>query len=288
LEDDADALGHNTSPAENLQNEYLGATLENNVVSSCKHQAERINADGASEAYEHVASFKVIETVNSRHRPDLMKTAFSHQDVVLSSPLAVNVQWYTPWQVEGVDVAVGSMHVHVESDPEWVQPARLGPWEALRDKLSRWSCEHALEGHPEVLVLSGEQRALPITPVEDEHCPVLVLADQLLQQGWTMEKHLITHVNPDAHIFDGRNSTRMRWYFRALHHGLARCLPLTAGSMPSQEPMAYYRCLIENIAVSPGRPAKEYQAILNRSRGKRGAEPVPLPPWEEPPPAHRG
>ena len=99
-----------------------------------------------------------------------------------------------------------------------------------------------------------------------------------------MVKELVRRTNPLELRFDSRSALRMRWYYRALLHGLDKCIPLARGTVPSQCPVAFYRLSIAGVAVLPGLTGKAYMAMLNDRRRRTGEAPLPLPDWESRPP----
>ena len=207
----------------------------------------------------------------------------SSESVVLSVPLAIEVQWYDVWPADPQLLAEDTTLVFKESEPEWVEPERIAPMDALLQRMYKYTVVRPSLAVPKAIELSGKEPAKSMIPLTDERCPVLLLARALEDQGWTKAKQTIIHVSDELKVFDSRFATRMRWYFRALLHGVSRCVAYTTGGMPSQECMAYYRLLIQGIQTVPGLPAVQYQALLNAARRRKGQEMVPLPDWEKPP-----
>ena len=283
LEPDRPVVAQKPTPTEALYNEWLVATLRPNSYYSCELREERPTPEGGVEQHVVTRVFQVIDVIHSHGRPELMHTAASADDVVLAAPVALSVQHYDVYGGPAV-ADDGTMLVYPEGDLEWVQPARLAPIAVMLKEMLTWPNARPSTDVEQVIVLSGQTRAVPVWPLEDERCPVLTLAQALEAAGWTGQQQLVRHVDAGARVYDSRNSTRMRWYFRLLHHGLDRCLPLAGGTVPSQEPMAFYRLLIEGVPCRPGLPATTYQAALNDRRRRHGQELVPLPPHEQPPP----
>ena len=86
-------------------------------------------------------------------------------------------------------------------------------------------------------------------------------------------------------IFDSREALKMRWYWRLLALRLLdRSLPLAGGTLPSQEPMAFYRLLLAGQSAVPGTSAADLLALLNAYRGRAGRPALALPPNEVPEP----
>ena len=229
--------------------------------------------------YDNTVTLQVVNTISSRSRPHSVHTHMSADDLALCQPVAIHVQHY-----DTEALAPGTLAVYAESDTEWVEPTRLAPIEALMKRMQRWTESTPCRDNANIVVLSGQELARPIFGLEDERCPVLTLSQELLDRGWTRAKGLVTHRDPADHTFDGRFATRMRWYFRALFHGLETCMPLAGGAMPSQHPVAFYRLLVAGVAVGPGLRAKEYMAMLNDRRRRQGLAALALPPHEADPP----
>lgn len=66
----------------------------------------------------------------------------------------------------------------------------------------------------------------------------------------------------------------MKWYFIALLE-LERCLPLT-DRVPSDQPIAFYKCLLDGRAIESGLGDAAYKAVLR----DQFDEPPPPPPLE--------
>jgi hypothetical protein len=220
--------------------------------------------------------------ITGHTRPELIHTFMTSESLLLSAPLAIEVQWYDFWPTD-VQPPPDTTTVFKEGDPEWVQPERIAPIDALLQRLHKYAVVRPSLEVPKAIELSGKELAKSMIPLTDDRCPVLLLARALEDQGWTKAKQTIIHVSDELKVFDSRFATRMRWYFRALLHGVSRCVAYTTGGMPSQECMAYYRLLIQGIQTVPGLPAAQYQALLNSARRRKGQEIVPLPDWEKPP-----
>jgi len=270
------------TPTEQLHNEWLVATLRPNSMYSVPVTRERPTAAGGSEAFEEIQAFHVVDVVHGNHRPSLIHTAATADDPVMAMPIAVSVKLYDMYDHSGETVA-GTMHVFPEADVEWVQPARLAPINILMQRMSKWSVVQPSDTQG-VLILSGEQRATPVFALDDEKCPVLTMAQALIDRGWKTEQRTIVHKSVSEDVMDSRSASRMRFYFQVLLRGLPRCLPVCGFELPSQQPQAFYRLILLGVPCKSGLPAKTYQVMLNNARARQGLEMLPLPEHEQPEP----
>jgi len=120
--------------------------------------------------------------------------------------------------------------------------------------------------------------------LEDAKCPVFTLAAELMRRGWTTNRGRVVHVVEDAKKFDSREALRMRWYYHVLLGGYQQYLVKAGGSIPSQEPMSYYRLLLAGKEAVAGLPAKTYLALLSDHHVKVGEEIVVDPDAPDDPP----
>ena len=157
---------------------------------------------------EETRVIQVLDVVHGNSRPHLIATFESSQDVAVAAPIALSVQHYDTW-VGPVDLAPRTLMVYAEGEPEWCQPARLGPIATLIGNMVVWREADLSDDVASVTVLSQPERAEPIYPLTDERCPVLKLAQALQDGGWRLEKRLVRHVDASK-VYDGRNSTKMR------------------------------------------------------------------------------
>jgi hypothetical protein len=275
-------VAHTQSALEQLENEWLECTLFPNTTYTCAFPVESPSPDGVMVTVDTTLIFKVISVVTPQRRPHLMQTFSAADNVVLSSPLALNVQHYDSW--EGRAAPPGTLFVYPESDAEWVQPLRLCPFRYLQATLQKWMEVVPVDDAPCVLQLSSPARAEPVYPLEDERCPVLILGKALLDRGWHSEQKHIVHVAAAPATYDSRFCLRMKYYYRVLLLDLGKRLCLAGGSIPSQQPQGFYRLLLAGVECRPGDTAKNYLALLNRGRQTKGLVPLELPPHEDDPP----
>jgi len=230
------------------------------------------NAEG--EAPEQVSKyFQVMDVSGGRSRPSMMPTVSSADQPELTEHFAVNVQLFDDWHDPVAELPPGCQHVYADSEVEWMNPNLIAPGDVLVKKLHTWrSCKPSAT-NAACLVLSGKEKAKQRYALTDPKCPVLTLVGTLLQRGWTSSKALVVHKDDAEHVFDSRMAGRMRWYYHLLVAGMAPRLPLAGGTIPSQEPMGFYRLLLANKEVRPGESGKYYADLLVEHKVKRG-EPI--------------
>jgi len=121
-------------------------------------------------------------------------------------------------------------------------------------------------------------------------CPGLVIWDELVAKGWVKVESKVVHVAPVSNTFDGRaGGVSRKFYFQSLlivEKALERC----SGTMPSNQPMLFYRLLIAGARVLPALGDKEYKRLWKL--GDHGDDllaledqPRPEPPPPLPPPS---
>ena len=256
-----------------LQNEYLNTVLVPNANFGLYKTVNRANEDGTTTEVRQREYFTVINTMGTKHRLKMMHTFASADDVAQNAPFAMEVQLFERWESpegggggDGGDV----VRVYAQSDPEWVLPSRLGAFHEFAKSLFRFHTSEADPGSPAVLVWSGVKRALPPMPLTDPKCPTLALVGALHQKGWDSHKGIVRHTELLAvgkrAPYDGRESPKQKFYYQALL-SLPRCLPLSGGCIPSQEPQAFYRLLLRGDRVVAGLGNKHYVQVWNSKRG---------------------
>jgi len=275
LPDPRPVVPNSASDKEALETEWLVATLDRNAFYSVTHSVEEHTEAGGTEQVERTEYFQVLSIQHPKNKPHLIHTVVSAEDPILINGVSLSVILCQPWVASGVELADGARLVFPETSPEWVAPVRIAHFNDWKRTLQRWTSYSKCAGAPGCLVLADMVAAKPRWPLTDERCPVLTIVDALEQRGWCPENRTVVHTDGTL-VYDGRSSTRMRWYFTLLLFKLIRCLPLSSNSIPSQECGSYYRVLLKDIAVDAGLGHKHYMKILNANRAARGKDPLPL------------
>ena len=82
----------------------------------------------------------------------------------------------------------------------------------------------------------------------------------------------VTHTIAECGSLDGREAVAMKAYYIVVLD-IVRFLPLSSSSIPSNQPIGYYRLLLEGRNVEPGLGAIEYRRLL---RGGNIEDPPPI------------
>ena len=212
-----------------------------------------------------------------------MPTYESADTVALTAHIAVELQPLTPVVIhaEGAEddgeVGPGPLVVYGDADTHWLPARSVANFEVLAHKLITWLSARASEETRGGIVLEREVRALPHLPLTDERCPMLNLVRELRKRGWAHVLHGVEHHADNAlvKVYDGRLELRMKSYLMVCLQ-LAKCLALTS-SIPSQEVVSFYRCLLNGLRVEPGEKNVVYAMLLNDHLGKKGKALLPLP-----------
>ena len=99
------------STKQQLENEWLVATLDNNSYYSVRYPAQRQREDGTVEACERTDTFQVRALAHAKKRPKHMPTVEDKEDVAVSSPLALQVQFLDVWDFESPSRVPGCLIV---------------------------------------------------------------------------------------------------------------------------------------------------------------------------------
>ena len=86
-------------------------------------------------------------------------------------------------------------------------------------------------------------------------------------------KGRIAHESAITGPMDGREAISMKAYYIVLAN-IGKCLPL-ASTIPSDQPILFYKLLLEGVKVEPGPGHQHYLALT------RGVAPVDPPPLED-------
>ena len=215
--------------------------------------------------------FLLLGTAGGRSRPKLMPTIESYRDLVVTGKLALNIQELAVKPTECIDE--GSVVVFEDANARWVSWDELAPWPQLFRALSHFLDNKALNDQPGCVQLSGRELTKPTYAITDKRCPTLTVMYALHDMGWRPSGGRVVHGSAAIGDMDAREATKMKSYFIVLVE-IDRCLLLTS-QIPSDEPIAFYDCLLEGLRVEPGLGNAHYLAL------KRGTEPRPLPPLED-------
>ena len=216
---------------------------------------------------------QLVAMSSVKSRPRLMPTVETHEDPVVIRKLALHVQEVSV--LPGPEREEGSIVVYTDANPRWISYEDLGPWNSVMNSLSLYRDAQGLQDHPGCLRLSDCQVVRPIHPLTDLKCPCLCMLTELYRRGWNPVRRKATHDSIVIGAMDGREAVKMKSYYIVLLE-LENALPFAeGGSIPSDQPIAYYRCLTEEHHVPPGLGAPAYRRIL------RGEPPDPLPALED-------
>ena len=201
--------------------------------------------------------------------------------------LPVELQRYACVHAEGCPARnagdLDNMQVIAVGDTEWLSALDLANWEDLAHKLYTWATQELSDDDDGVIVLRGPERANPLMPIMDQTCPTLLVYGALEQKGWTPVRGVVelTLQNYRGKRFDGRLAIKHKTYFQVCH-AVDTCIRLTS-SIPSQQVIKFYQCLLKGLKVEPNMPDKHYAAILDDKRRASGA--LPILDIDDPPPS---
>ena len=87
-----------------------------------------VREGGAEEVVRETKCFQLVLMTHSRSRPHLMHSCFSADDMSLTKGIALHVRLMDRWQADAA-LEQGARLVYTESDPEWLLPSRIAPFE---------------------------------------------------------------------------------------------------------------------------------------------------------------
>lgn len=243
-----------------LRIEYLHAVLAPRQWYQIEIPVSGMDENGSAVERLELKHFQLLSMASTKSRPKLMPTIQSHQDPIVISKLALNIQETSTRSVP--TVAEGSVVVYPDAEPRWINWGDLGPWNPVYRTLTYFQEIQGLEEHAGCLQLSGAQRAVPIHPVTDLRCPALLMLKALRRLGWAPKRNRIIHDSTVPGPMDGREAIRMKPYYVVLIE-IERCLPLTT-DIPSDQPILFYKLLLQGVNIEPNLGHAHYLAI---SRG---------------------
>jgi len=275
-----------TNNREVLEKEYLASVLVPARNFAVDHGVTNRREDGTQVQEVQRDFFTVVNVAHSKAKRSTMHTVEKASEQESTQPFAMEVQLMDRWQDPDGAVGDGVTRVYAESDPEWLVPARIATFSDFAHRLWLYDTVTQDVDHPACLIWSGERRALPLMPLTDQKCPTLWLVLALQKAGWVSVDHVVTHtaLKPPAikADYDGRESMRQKFYYMTLLQ-LARTLPLSGGSVPSQEPQAFYKLLLRGERTQAGLGNKHY--VIQWNKGKDVTDKDALPIEDVGPPA---
>ena len=262
-----------------LHKEYLLSLIEKHSYYTLDTIQDLVGADGQPVQETVHQYFQIVDIAHSRKRRKMLHTVESADDVSLSLPLALQVQLMSPCSDPSVPAAPANMQSMLhDSDVMWLSPTRLAPMDNWMRTLQKFNVTNVSSDIPGCILLGEPTICRPSLSIMDEGCPTLAIIWHLKKSGWRPVDRLCRHIVGAPKDFDGRNASSKKNYYQVLV-ALDRCLPL-ASSIPSAQPILFYRLLLKGCTVEPDLGAKAYSMILKEHAGCAAAlalEDVPAP-----------
>ena len=242
-----------------LRIEYLLDVLDTKQWYTVSVPVTRMGEDGVEERSTEPRYFQLLHMTHTKSRPKLMPTIESWDNPVLHKQLALNLQETAVRPIEGEE-GDGSILVYPDAEPRWVGYEDIGPWNKVLTTLQRFGDVRGTPDHPGCFRLSAPEFARPAHPLTDLKCPTLCIVTELYRRGWRPVRRRVTHASLDCGPIDGREAVAMKAYYIVVLE-IHRCLPLCAG-IPSDQPIPFYKCLLDGKAVEPGLGVAAYRRVL--------------------------
>jgi len=282
-------VSEDATTASQLNTEYLRAVAQADRYYGMPRREEVIDGDGARQVNESTMYFQVLNLRGSHSRPHLMHTFESADDPILHATLAVEVnpmeRRVGPEQAGGEAAdAEGRLVLYPDAAPYWINVNSLAQFSDWAQRLFSWTCTSTMDEEPGCVVLTGQYQVKPTIPIMDAACPTLCVVQHLKDNGWTRVLHRTEHTQgmENVLIYDGRECLRMKSYYQVMA-ALTTCLRLTS-SIPSQQPISYYRLLLAGCRAEPNLGDRRYHELLNAEKKRKGKPVEPLPAPDPPPP----
>ena len=275
-----------------LEKEYLAAVLEPLKYYSVEHTVSRTNDDGVAVPVQEHTRFQVLGAQHGTSRLKTMHTVQSKDDITKSGSLALHIVRFDRWQDPDAPDDP-RLIVYPDGADEWVCPTTLADFDSFQNRLTYYRSATNAADHPRCIVLADPKEAQPRYALTDARYPTLALAWYLRHHGWDPAPRHCEHnaLLPEGARgeFDSREAVRMKFYYMVLTQ-LQRCLPLSGYRVPSQQPIAFYRLLLNGAETMPDLGNKHYVLEYNRRlkpgpARKHQLEPLPPP---EPKPIEAG
>jgi len=262
-----------------LETEYFASVITPHSNFAVDHTVGRPQEDGSEKRETQRDYFTVINVAHARRRPHLVHTVAAADETEHNAPFAMEVQlmerWYLP-EGGGLDEVI---RVFPQDDPEWVLPCRIAPFDSFVRFLLRFDNSEPDDESPAILTWTGCRRALPPVPLTDPRCPTLALIGALKQQGWEKSEGTVVHtalLPTGGHApYDGRLAVKHKFYYQVLLQ-LSKTLPLAGGTVPSQQPQAFYKLLLRGERAVPYLGNKHYVVKWNQGKDIHKKELLPI------------
>jgi hypothetical protein len=242
---------------ENSQLEYIECVVAIGCYYSIAVPAFGPHGPADEAVVDEIVYFNVIDRHGKRSRLVLVPTFDSKDEVTLRAPLAFLVQYFGVWRSDpGRGVTV-----FADSDPQWLPYTEIGSFHNVQATLLTWQCRASDTDC--CIDLFGAAPARPTVPLEDAACPSLTICSALVERGWAPVFQTVVHraVEPMRKQFDGRDPVGRKPYLQVVV-SLDRFITLTS-TIPSDQPLMFYRLLLLGQRVEPGLGHVEYKRIMS-------------------------
>ena len=120
------------SGKEQLRNEWLVAVVKEGTHYSLGASVSTMQPDGSVKKEEQLAFFQLIATAHGNHRPKTMTATDPDEDVARNAALAFQIvrKGALPADAAGGAADPTRFVLCQESDPVWVRPGELGPYDS--------------------------------------------------------------------------------------------------------------------------------------------------------------
>ena len=276
------------SAKDSLRDEYLTTVLEKCVYYSVAKDESVIGEDGQVNTVERLTHFHLVDTAYGTHRPKTVLGTTDSCTLASTAHLALQVILYKEWCPEGVPHVSGPDQKHIVSDIDavWVHPATLGVHDAWYRRCKKWKI--APSAIPMTICIREPRLVYCKIPYLDPRCPTVAIGWKLKRDGWIGIEQKCVHTTVAIGNFDSEDAVKAKFYYQVLLK-IGDCMPL-ASTIPSRQPMLFYRLLLALIKVEPDLGndvyAKQWKALAASGKVPTLAleevpveeAPAPLPP----------
>ena len=170
-----------------MENEYLlSQLLPGNHYSVNREPAAEEN--GQIDPDEDDPQFRLLNASTAKSREHLVQTVESKYEIEAIAPVALQIQREKVLQGPQSAPQVGEGIIRVVSEPEWVRPTDIAPFDIFSKHLHIWQQAIPSQEHEGGMVLSRQQQAICRYGVLDDKCPVLAIIAHLKSRGGTLSK----------------------------------------------------------------------------------------------------